>query len=77
MKTKYDWSNVPKEVNWIATDSDGVAHGFKAKPKIKEGLVYDMWACNDNFVEYIELADNQHRRFGKSNWQDSLEERPK
>lgn len=77
MKTKYDWSNVPKEVNWIATDSDGVAHGFKSKAKIKEGIVYDMWACNDNFVDYIELEDSNHRRFGKSNWKDSLEERPK
>lgn len=30
---KYDWSNVPKEVRFIATDKDGVANGFTTKPK--------------------------------------------
>lgn len=28
MKTKYDWSNVPNDVETIATDSKGVVKGF-------------------------------------------------
>ena len=31
--SKYDWSNVPKEVKFIATDKDGVANGFTKEPK--------------------------------------------
>ena len=33
MKTKYDWSNVPKWVKFIATDSTGNTYGYEGKIK--------------------------------------------
>lgn len=61
MKTKYDWSNVPDEINWIATDSDGHAFGYAEKPY--NGGSY-WYALNP---KHIKQSFN-------GNWQDSLEE---
>lgn len=64
--TKYDWSNVPLEVKWIATDESGLKYSYKRKPKISSAQ--RVW-CGVSF-----------NLIGKSefngNWQDSLEERP-
>ena len=32
--SKYDWTNVPNEVNWIATDSNGVWCEYTREPKL-------------------------------------------
>lgn len=43
MNTKYDWSNVPKEVKWVATDADGVKCCYsKNHTEIKELYGYAM-----------------------------------
>ena len=62
--SKYDWSNVPKEVNWIATDSDGYAYGYIDKPY--NGGQY-WYALKPIYI----------KQKCEGNWQDSLEERPK
>lgn len=64
MKTKYDWSNVPSEVKWIATDSDGYAFGYKEKP-YNGGWCW--YALNPKYIK------QQYQ----GNWKDSLEERPR
>lgn len=66
MKTKYDWSGVPLEYNWIATDLDGVANAFYNKPNNEN---HDMWFDGD---DYFQIGTSSF----KGNWQDSLEERP-
>ena len=63
--SKYDWSNIPPEVNWIATDSDGDVFGYLEKPEIG---VY-MW-----FGSKSELLDLKPF---PTHWKESLEERPK
>jgi hypothetical protein len=66
MKTKYDWSNVPEGVKWIATDhSTGVAQGHKKKPTCS----FDNWLSSS--IKYWLHMDGY-----QGNWQDSLEERP-
>ena len=74
--SKYDWSNVPKEVKWIATDADGVVSGFSEKPYTHRGSLWlchvdhpDSWVCNIEPFTY-------HVNNDYPNWQDSLEERP-
>lgn len=67
--SKYDWSNVPKEVKWIATDSDGYAWHWHTKPEIDD----NEWITGKSYVgDFISVDDNPF----KGNWQDSLEERP-
>ena len=34
--SKYEWLSVPKEVNWIATDSSGSVFGYDVEPEYKE-----------------------------------------
>lgn len=66
--TKYDWSSVPKEVKWIATDNNGFKSGFTDKPFCESD--YGFW---DNGLPSLAMHDSEF----KGNWQDSLEERPK
>ena len=35
--SKYDWTNVPKDENWIATDASGNAFGWVTEPYIEDG----------------------------------------
>lgn len=77
MKTKYDWSNVPKEVNWIATDADSIANGFVEEPKPVIGNMFDMWISNNDSESYVSISLLNSYKFGVMNWQESLEERPK
>ena len=67
MKTKYDWSSVPKWVNWIFVDQDGDKFGCDNKPCNLDGFngnpSEDTW-------EYLEQGCST------DDWQDSLEERP-
>lgn len=67
--SKYDWSNVPSDVKWIATDSDGVVCGYSSKPS-KFSLA---WNCRNSgsFIAHSFVPPYS------KNWQDSLEERPK
>ena len=73
--SKYEWANVPKEVEWIATDDDGVSHGFDGKPVIGEN---GLWTTDDYDYERVyDLTVANFDLFDKSSWRDSLEERPK
>lgn len=70
--TKYDWSNVPKEVKWIATGFHSKAKmGFVNKPLKDEAML--CWCSRWLNGEQIKLSDVSEF---KGNWQDSLEERP-
>ena len=70
--SKYDWSNAPKEVEFIATDKDGVANGFTTEPKSYANC--EMWLTEDG--DYISLGVEYLDVFDKDIWEDSLEERP-
>lgn len=74
MKTKYDWSNVPKNVKWIATDKDGWAWGWVKRPIPKDD---DEWSTETGIggIHYEFYIKPENNPF-KGNWQDSLEERP-
>lgn len=61
---KYDWSNVPSHIMWIAKDADGYAFGYMNKP------------YNGGWCWYAQNPEYIKQTF-KGNWQDSLEERPK
>lgn len=76
--SKYDWSNVPKEVRWIATDEDGMVCGFSEKPVKKDGGPFNFWAGDeiDAGLNVINGVSNFVNSYAGS-WQDSLEERPK
>lgn len=69
--TKYDWTNVPKEVQWIATDKDRCKslHIEKPKPKMKS------WE-DETYKGYYAIKLPQYNEF-KGNWRESLEQRPK
>ena len=66
--SKYDWSNVPKEAEWIATDSDGSLCGYSVKPQ-RFSLGWNTHR-NGNFVAHSFIPPF------KGDWRDSLEERP-
>ena len=66
MITKYDWSNVPSEVNWIATSSMGFSSGFTDKPNR-----FDEYGFWDNGEPEVRLGYLHYFE----NWKDSLEER--
>lgn len=70
MKTKYDWSNVPKDIQWIATDGDGWAWGWYGEPKIGR---FDEWYCYKSLHGWhLKPANNPFT----GHWTESLEERP-
>lgn len=71
--SKYDWSSVPDEVEWIATDDDGVSNGFTSKPICSDGL----WVLDSmDFEDIIDLDLPIKSDIGLV-WKDLLEERPK
>ena len=68
--SKYDWTNVHKEVNWIATDSNGVWCKYTHKPKLSR------YGWSVSHGEHI-FEIHQGGSHFKGDWRDSLEERPK
>lgn len=71
--SKYDWSKVPDHVNWIASNEGGYAFGTPSKPI--SGYLHTGFWYGGGEQEFI-LWTNQNK-FNKSNWRESLEERPK
>ncbi|ENX34922.1 hypothetical protein F889_01562 [Acinetobacter colistiniresistens] len=65
---KYNWAEVPLEVEWIATDSDGTVVCFDREPKCRENL--GIWTPIDPLN--MALLDNQYA----GDWKESLEKRP-
>ena len=68
MGTKYDWSNVPKDINWIATDSDGMKCHYKNEPK----QCLRSW----HFDDEEDLGDCFFDSTYANDWKNSLEKRP-
>lgn len=66
--SKYDWSNVPEYINFIAVDPDGWAYGYKEKPVRADS------GFQGEFSHYL-LKPQTHGYVG--NWCESLEERLK
>lgn len=66
---KYNWADVPLEVEWIATDSDGTTVCFSSQPRCRER--FGIWTPVDPLN--VSLPDNQF----SGNWKESLEKRPK
>lgn len=70
MSTKYDWSTAKTWTKAIATDKDGNSYQFHKKPKMDHQCWYlDDYDCNTCLPFFTEEIF--------SNWEDSLEERPK
>lgn len=79
-KAKYDWSDVPDWVQWLATDTRGNAFGYADKPVFKESGRWDGTFWNDavepsNRPEYIFLIKAADNPFSGQAGQ-SLEKRP-
>ncbi|WP_202740003.1 hypothetical protein [Acinetobacter sp. 'aerobic (ED)'] len=70
MTTKYDWSNVPNNVLWLAKDSLGCVWGYENKPvpMSNHGGYYDTINVK-SFRQFHLSLPNLH-------WKDSLEQRP-
>ena len=68
--SKYDWTNVPKEVEWIATDSNGVWCEYTREPKLSR---YGWSVSHGDNIFKIYQGGSPF----KGDWRDSLEERPK
>ena len=73
MKTKYDWSGVPKDTRYIATEAVGYAHGWNGEPpKYIDDEIG--WIGEKSKITAFML--HPYLNPIKGNWQDSLEERP-
>ena len=66
-KSRYDWDRFPKWVKWIATDPDGRVWGYSTKPEFDKSI--SVW-CSVMAYRFFELGD-------PTDWENSLEERPK
>ena len=69
--SKYDWTNVPSEVEWIATDSNGMKCYYSGEqPFYDTGL--GEWFVNfsSKIIDYLPSEFTGY-------WKESLEERPK
>ena len=68
MKTRYNWVNIPRQIQYIAVDRSGKCYGYVTKPTIRPKSV--CWQpFNDE--EVIFLGDVSY-----NNWRNSLEQRP-
>ncbi|QGH74062.1 hypothetical protein [Acinetobacter phage A2.1] len=72
--SKYDWSKVSEEANYVATDKDMVQVEFTEKPIIC--LNSGMW-IDGTINGYHDYTHNDKLSDFKGDWKDSLEERPK
>ncbi|WP_258579628.1 hypothetical protein [Acinetobacter baumannii] len=56
MGTKYDWSEIPPEVQFMATDFDGWAFGYKSEPeRLATEFSGDLflWSCSAPIQQYL------------------------
>lgn len=67
--SKYDWSNVADDIQWIATDKSGIRCEYRKEPN----LGVRSW----KFKDEDDLGDCYFDSTYRDNWQDSLEGRPK
>lgn len=78
MKTKYDWSNISKQVKFIIIDDDGTEYHLKKKPKFGLSNRYKtgVWFFNKSSI--FAWFDYKHANSDGAypDFADSLEERP-
>ena len=68
MKSKYDWSSVPKWVKFLAKLKNGKCYGFDHEPFI---------GVNGWTMEYLGHCEKVKVKVRfKGDWEDSLESRP-
>ena len=73
MKIKYDWSKVPKGINFIATDKNNRVYGYYNKPIKKDGA----WSVGKYDIRLVEqFIKLPNIRPYTKDWNKSLEERP-
>lgn len=65
----YNWSDIPAQYKWAATDSDGCSFAFKIKPKKFCG----QWIAGKFYQIHYLRTHNQIN----IDWEKSLEKRPK
>jgi len=69
-KPRYDWSNIPPEYEWVATDKNGTVYAYKNKPFCKDHA--NFWIGKDSGDMFLLCAGQQITK----DWRDSLEQRP-
>lgn len=72
MKTIYDWSLIPEDVIYVATDEDGSVTGFCSNLPVidaKRDCIYIKKYYEDTII-------NLNIESYKGNWKESLEKRP-
>lgn len=79
MKTKYDWSNISKQVKFIITDDDGTEYHLKKQPKLGLSSRYKtaVWLFNKSSVHAWFFYKNADKDGLYLDFENSLEERPK
>lgn len=65
---KYDWSNIPPQIQWLCTDTLGYVNGSDYEPKLSA----TRWAFtpSPNHISHVPVDSF------KGSWRDSLEKRP-
>lgn len=79
MKTKYDWSNISKQVKFIIIDSDGTEYHLKKKPNFELSNRYKTGSWFFNKSSIFAWFDYKHANSDGfyPDFADSLEERPR
>lgn len=72
--TKYDWENVPDNLQWIATDDNGDAYGFFDRPRLTIGGVWT--ESLDGCWKYSSYHIDWHKNTFHGDCEHSLEQRP-
>lgn len=70
---KYDWSNIPAEYRWAATDKNGRVFAYTDRPE--KYVQFNNW--NDRLkdsTKYVELRSPHMTEY--ADWENSLEARP-
>lgn len=83
MKTKYDWSNIPKRVKFIAIDADGSEYWLSKKPEwymrnfYKVGQLPVLSFKRSTVVDFFYYKHSVDDEIGYAvGYMDSLEQRP-
>lgn len=69
--SKYDWTIVSKEVNWIATDANGRKYGY-----VEEPIPMRLANCWHSFEKSGPLGFMGSDLSGCAVWEYTLEKRP-
>jgi len=69
-KTRYDWTKIPEECEWAATDEGGSVFGYMNKPWRGNGYWFDHNGIKGTIWLIAEIDP-------PADWADSLEQRPK